>query len=492
MQSRFIQFPAKRKCGRRWTLPLRWVIAVVLIAFLRSALAQTSEGLSGMRTIAVASMGDGSSAGAVRQRIVERLKKNGRLQVVDAPEAADGVLRGTSSIWATGTVVIDPRSNSSRQTSYQGYLSVELIGKTNQSLWSYLVTPSRFHAGSITNDLADQAASRLLNAVQSGTTGSTLPVVAGSDKHVALHAAGATLPAPLYLKWFESSGLPVSYDAVGSEAGIQQLVEGKVDFAASDMPLTDINPPVQLRVIHVPTVVGGVVPIYNLPDLGRDLYLTPEALAGIYSGTIRKWNDPRIRATNHGAHLPDADIAVVHRSDGSGTTFVWTSFLSLVSPEWKTATGAGARVAWPVGSGAAGNGGVAELVKKTPNAIGYVELIYAIQHELTYAAVRNRGGHFIKADLASITAAAGGGGGSSENELRFSLLNKDDKAAYPISTYTWLLVPATGIEPRKKTAISDLLNWILTSGQKQCASLGYAPLPREVAGQALHSVEALK
>jgi phosphate ABC transporter phosphate-binding protein len=443
-----------------------------------------------MRTIAVVSMGDGRNADAVRQRIVERLKKSRRLQVVTAPEAADGVLRGTSSIWATGTVVINPRSNSSRQTNYQGYLSVELIGKTNLSLWSYLVTPSRFHSGSITNDLADQAASRLLDAVQSGATGSVLPGIAAADKHVALHAAGATRPAPLYLKWFESSGLHVSYDAVGSEAGIHQLAEGKVDFAASDMPLSDMRPPVQLEVIHVPTVVGGVVPIYNLPDLGRDLHLTPETLAGIYSGGIQKWNDPRIRATNHGAHLPDANIAVVHRSDGSGTTFVWTSLLSQVSPEWKTATGAGARVSWPVGMGAAGNGGVAELVKKTPNAIGYVELIYAIQHQLTYAAVRNRAGHFIKADLASITAAAGGGGGSPD--MRFSLLNTEDKAAYPISTYTFLLVPAAGIEAQKKAAIADLLNWILTSGQKQCASLGYVPLPHDVAARALKSVEALK
>jgi len=197
-------------------------------------------------------------------------------------------------------------------------------------------------------------------------------------------------------------------------------------------------------VIQIPTVLGGVVPIYNLPGLGRPLRLTPQALAGIYSGAIRKWNDPRIVEANRGARLPNANIAVVHRSDGSGTTFVWTSFLSLVSPEWKSSAGAGAHVAWPGGIDAAGNEGVAELTQKTPNAIGYVELIYAIQHQLNYAAVRNPAGEFVMADLASITAAAAGATVEKGEDGRFSILNAPGNDAYPISTFTWLLVPVTG------------------------------------------------
>jgi phosphate transport system substrate-binding protein len=307
-----------------------------------------------------------------------------------------------------------------------------------------------------------------------------------------LHGAGATFPAPIYLKWFQSSGMSVAYDAVGSEAGIQQLKEGKVDFAASDMPLTAENPSAPLQVAHFPTVLGGVVPIYNLPSISRTLNLTPQVLAGIYSGAIRRWNDPRILEANHGAHLPDAEIAVVHRSDGSGTTYVWTSYLSLVSPGWKASVGAGAHVAWPVGTGAAGNEGVAELVQKTPYAIGYVELIYAIQHELNYAAVRNPAGQFIKADLASITAAATGAATASGKSYRFSILDAANKDAYPISAFTWLFVPTQGLSPEKRSALVELLNWALTSGQKQCASLGYAPLPREIVASELQAVKALE
>ncbi|RXS98075.1 phosphate ABC transporter substrate-binding protein PstS [Silvibacterium dinghuense] len=307
-----------------------------------------------------------------------------------------------------------------------------------------------------------------------------------------LRAAGATLPAPLYRKWFESSGISITYDAVGSEAGIQQLKDAKVDFAASDMPLREDASPAQLHLVQIPTVLGGVVPIYNLPDLHGSLRLTPEILVGIYAGTIRKWNDPRILEANHGAHLPNADIRVVHRSDGSGTTFVWTSYLSLSSPEWKNAVGSGTHVSWPVGTGATGSEGVTALVQNTPNSIGYVELIYAIQHQLNYAPVRNPAGRFIKADLVSITAAAMGAGISPGQGQILSILNASNKDAYPISTFTWLLIPTQGIEPQKKDAMTRLLSWMLTTGQKQCASLGYAPLPHDLAAQELEIIRALK
>lgn len=467
-------------------------IAVVSLVLLPYTAAQTADTLHGIRTIQVASVGDGSSGQVLRQRIIERLKKSRLLEVVDSPLAADVILRGTSSIWATGTVSLNPRSKSVHITNYAGFLSVELVNKSDQPLWSYLVTPSRFRTAAITDDLADHMVLQLLDAIKNGTAGSAATTSAGTGAHIALSAAGATLPAPLYLKWFESSGMSIAYDAIGSEAGIQELAAGKIDFAASDMPLADDNSPEHLHVMHFPTVVGGVVPIYNLPGLARNLRLTPHVLAGIYSGAIRKWDDPRIREANRGAHLPDEDIAVVHRSDGSGTTFVWTSYLSQVSPEWKESVGAGTHVAWPIGTGAQGNDGVAELVQRTQNAIGYVELIYAIQHELNYAEVQNPAGQFIKADLMSITAAAAGATTSADQSLRFSILNAPNKDAYPISTFTWLLVPAQGVDPQKTAGIAEFLRWMLISGQKQCASLGYAPLPHEIAVREIKAVDALK
>ena len=446
-------------------------------------------------TIAVTPLGVDANSTALRERLIERLNHSGQVKVVDSSSAPDAILRGTSSIWATGTVVINPRSSASRETNYQGYLSVELVDKSNQPLWSYLVTPGRFRTDSVAHDLANRAAEHLIDAVRSGslkpgTQESVSP--ASPQMHAALHSAGATLPQPLYLKWFQSAGLSVTYDAVGSEAGIAQLASGKVDFAASDMPLTPETSTEHMAVTHFPTVAGGVVPIYNLPGISGTLRFTPQILAGIYSGAIHRWNDSRIHAANSGVRLPDAEIAVVHRSDGSGTTFVWTSYLSLVSPEWKSRIGSGTHVPWPVGRGAQGSDGVTDMVQKTPNSIGYVELIYAIQHELNYGAVENSAGQFIKADLASITAAAQSANEGSDKDFRFSILNAPGKSAYPISTFTWLLVPSQGLDAQKKESVASLLRWMLTAGQKDCSSLGYAPLPREVAVWALREVDGLK
>jgi phosphate ABC transporter phosphate-binding protein len=474
---------------------LRLIRAAVLATLMSAvfaifAEAQTHARLAGIRTISVESMGRGTAADALRLRIIDRLKKSGRLKVVESPTAADVVLRGESSIWATGTITLSPHSKSAIVTIYQGYLSAELVGGAGQTLWSYLVTPSRFRTASITDDLADQMVSRLLEAIARGSTESRNTNETASASHVALHAAGSTLAAPLYRKWFEASGIEVSYDAVGSEAGIEALAAGKVDLAASDMRVTDEPPLAARNVIQIPTVLGGVVPIYNLPSIDRTLNFTPQVLAGIYLGIIRKWNDPRIAEANHGAHLPDAGIQVVHRSDGSGTSYVWTSYLSLVSPEWKHTVGAGARVNWPVGNSAPGNDGVAEQVDKTPNSIGYVELIYAIQHELNYGTVKNPAGEFIKADLASITAAASAAKVGRSEDGGFGILNQPARDAYPISTFTWLIVPVEGASPQKRSAMADLLTWALTAGQKQCASLGYAPLPREIAASELDAVKA--
>jgi phosphate ABC transporter phosphate-binding protein len=468
---------------------LRFLFLVMVVAVVPRTPAQDHSAPTSIRTIAVGSMGDGANAEMLRHHIVERLQKYPRLRVATGNSDADVTLRGSSSIWATGAYSVNPRSKSYRVTTYAGYLSVELASHAGQTLWSYLVTPSRFRSSSIIDNLADQAVSRLMDALQGIESGAAPATIPGVITQAQLHAAGSTLAAPLYLKWFESSGTLVTYDANGSEAGVQQLAEGKIDFAASDMPPTGDAALSQLHLTAIPTVVGGVVPIYNIAGVG-DLRLTPALLAGIYSGTITKWNDARIRSINHGARLPGAAIAVVHRSDGSGTTFVWTSYLSLVSPEWKKNVGAGSHVQWPAGVGATGNDGVAETVQKTPNAIGYVELIFAIHHELSFAQVENPAGQFIKADLSSITVAAADTARSGDQG--FSILNSPKKDAYPISTFTWLLIPSEGLDAQKKTAISGLVNWMLTSGQKQCASLGYVPLPSAVAAKALNTMTSLK
>jgi phosphate ABC transporter phosphate-binding protein len=490
MRVRRLESHANTGRARRGFAGLRLPCAGLLLLMLSGAMAHAGARLSEVRTIQVGSMGDGSDAAALRARIVDRLEKSGRLRVVEDASAADVILRGTSGIWATGTVSLHPRSKAAAETIYQGYLSLELVDRSNHTLWSYLVTPSRFRTANITDDLAEHAVAHLLDALSSGAAGAPSSSATGASAQAALHASGSTLAAPLYLKWFQSSGIPVTYDAIGSEAGIEQLAAQKVDFAASDMPLNAQESFAALHATQFPTVAGGVVPIYNLPGQGRALRFTPQLLAGIYAGAIRKWNDPRILEVNRGAHLPDAEIAVVHRSDGSGTTFVWTSFLSLASPQWKSSAGAGARVDWPVGAGAEGSNGVAALVAKTPNSIGYVELIYAIQHELNYAAVENPAGEFIKADLASITAAASGA--NFDSGSRFSILNAPGRDAYPISTFTFLLVPGQGLSPEKRAAIGALLHWMLTAGQKECASLGYAPLPHAMVQRELAAADAMK
>jgi phosphate ABC transporter phosphate-binding protein len=486
---------AARHIIRGW-LPLLAVFCIVAL-HPHPAQTQASHSLQNIRTIYVATPTGGDAVKAVRSRLIDRLKKSGTVHIVDTASGADAVLQTTSVIWPTGSVSVNPRSNSTVLTNYQGYLSAELIDSAHQTLWSYLVTPGHFRMSNIVDDLADHLSARLIETIRTGMPGAATPSTAAApDQHAgaSLHAAGATFPAPLYTKWFQSfaqdqGGFPITYSAIGSVAGIEQLVDGKVDIAASDIPAKENQSTAQARFLHFPTVIGGVVPIYNLPGAGRTLNLTPQILADIYAGKIRKWNDQRIRQSNSGTRLPNEDISVIHRSDGSGTTWAWTSFLATASPEWKTRIGAG--IEWPTGSGAEGNEGVAEAVAKAPNSIGYVELIYAIQHQLSYAAVQNPSGRFIRASLDSITAAAADAKNPS-HELGFSVLNAPDRNAYPVTTFTWLLVPQEGSNSAQRTAIASFLRWMLTTGQKECSSLGYAPLPREVVTQELHSVGELK
>ncbi|MGA2575002.1 MAG: phosphate ABC transporter substrate-binding protein PstS [Bryobacteraceae bacterium] len=311
-------------------------------------------------------------------------------------------------------------------------------------------------------------------------------LLAVAEAKVLINAAGATFPYPIYGKWFEefakvNSDAQINYQSIGSGGGIRQFSEGTVDFGASDMPMTDEQiGKFKNKPLHFPTVLGGIVPTYNIPGVSQELKLTPEALAGIYLSKIKKWNDPELTKANPGVKLPDSEIVVVHRSDGSGTTFVWTDYLAKVSPEWKSKVGSSTSVSWPVGLGASGNPGVAGVVKETPNSIGYVELIYAIQNKMAYGSLRNAAGVFLKADLDSVTEAAAAAAKSMPADFRVSITNAPGKKAYPIATFTYLLIPSKIADPAKKKAIVAFLHWMLTDGQKYAAPLAYAPLPKDV------------
>jgi len=464
--------------------------------------AQSTEHAFDVKRIALDWQGTEKLPSAVRDHVIQRLKASTSVQLVAEPSEADAVLHATARIWTTGYVFRSPRSKSNQQPAYQGFASAELTGKDGKTLWSYLVTPHAMGWKSITDDLSDQLVRALLEAIAKKDSGEKLPgggtpsAENSSGARVVLDGAGATFPAPIYQKWFESfeharPEIQIRYDAVGSGEGIQRFLAGQTDFGASDMPLSDKQLGASSgKTLQIATVLGAVVPIYNVDGAPGGLNLSPEVLAHIFLGKIRRWNAPEIRAINKGTHLPDSEIIVVHRSDGSGTTYALTDYLSKVSEEWKSAVGSGTTVNWPVGIGAERNEGVADTVRKTPNSIGYVEFIYALQHELNSAAVRNSSGDYVKADLDSVTAAAKSAW-TGNDDFRLSITNAAGKHVYPISTFTWLLIPADIRDSAKKAALRDLLRWMLTAGQKQCGSLGYAPLPANMAGRELQALSSL-
>ncbi|MGA2630389.1 MAG: phosphate ABC transporter substrate-binding protein PstS [Terriglobia bacterium] len=322
--------------------------------------------------------------------------------------------------------------------------------------------------------------------------------VAAPAAPLLLNGAGATFPYPIYSKWFDEyhklhPDIQINYQSIGSGGGIRQVLAGTVDFGATDGPMTDEQlSQAKVRILHFPTVLGAVVPTYNISGLSAELRFTPEALAGIFQGKITKWNDAELTRPNPGVNLPGNDIVVVHRSDGSGTTYVWTDYLSKVSEEWKTKVGKSTSVNWPVGLGGKGNEGVAGLVKQTPNSIGYVELIYAIQNNMPYGLVRNSSGSFIKADLASTTAAAAGAAKEMPDDFRVSITNAPGKDAYPIASFTWLLVPASIEDGAKRKVITDFLHWMLNDGQKHAEPLAYARLPKAVVAKEVKAISEIK
>jgi phosphate transport system substrate-binding protein len=318
------------------------------------------------------------------------------------------------------------------------------------------------------------------------------------DNTVLLNAAGATFPFPIYSKWFniyhnEDPNVQINYQSIGSGGGIRQLLAGTVDFGASDGPMSDEQlAQSKIKILHFPTVLGADVPSYNIPGLSAELDFTQKALAGIYLGQITKWNDPEIANANPGVKLPSTDIVVIHRSDGSGTTYIWTDFLSKVSEQWKDKIGKGTSVNWPVGLGGKGNEGVSGLVKQTPGSIGYIELIYAIQNNIPFGKVQNAAGKFLKADLAGVTAAAAGAAKNMPEDFRVSITNAPGPTAYPISSFTWLLIPAQIQDAAKRDAIKGFLKWMVTKGQGYNEGLSYAQLPKPVVTKELKAISLIQ
>jgi phosphate transport system substrate-binding protein len=324
----------------------------------------------------------------------------------------------------------------------------------------------------------------------------TVAVAEGGQ--VLLNAAGATFPYPIYSKWFDQyhqahPNVQINYQSIGSGGGIRQLLDKTVDFGASDGPMSDDQlKTATVPILHFPTVLGAAIPSYNVAGVQGELNFTPEALSGIFLGKITKWNDPAIASANPGVKLPGDDIVVVHRSDGSGTSYIWTDYLSKVSPEWQQKVGKATSVNWPVGLGGKGNEGVSALIQQTPSSLGYIELIYAIQNHLPYGKVKNSAGAFVKADLASVSAAAAAASKSMPDDFRVSITNPEGKEAYPIASFTWLLIPAKFTDTAKREVVKDFLKWMMTDGQSSCEALSYAKLPKEVVVKEMKAIAQIQ
>lgn len=319
-----------------------------------------------------------------------------------------------------------------------------------------------------------------------------------SAQTVQINGAGATFPYPIYSKWFDEyhkahPNVEINYQSIGSGGGIRQLTNGTVFFGASDGPMTnDQILAAGFPILHLPTVLGGVVPVYEIPGVKAELRFTGAILAEIYLGKITKWNDAAIRLANPGVSLPATDITVVHRSDGSGTSYIFCDYLAKVSPEWKKSVGVATSVNWPVGVGGKGNEGVAGLVKQTPGAIGYVELIYALQNKIPYGSVQNLAGEFLRASTETVSDAAAAAARNMPKDFRVSITNAPGKSVYPISSFTWLLVQVNPKDRGRSRIFSDFIRWALTDGQRYCEGLGYAPLPKEVVALELEALKRVK
>jgi phosphate transport system substrate-binding protein len=331
-------------------------------------------------------------------------------------------------------------------------------------------------------------------------TGLAAVALAGSalTAQMRINGAGATFPNPIYTKWFFEYNklhpdVEINYQSVGSGAGIQQMIKKTVFFGATDGPMTSEQlQSAPGKILHFPTVLGAVVPVYNLPGVSQELKFNGDVLANIVLGKVTKWNDPQIAKLNPGVNLPSTDITFVHRSEGSGTTYIWVDYLSKVSPEFKKTVGVAASVKWPVGVGGKGNEGVAGLVTQTPGSFGYVELIYALQNKIAYGTMQNMNGKFVKASTESVTAAASAAATKMPSDFRVSITNAPGDPVYPISSFTWLLLYQDAPDKKQAKAMVDFLKWALTDGQKYAPDLGYAPVPKPVVDMELKALGQVK
>ena len=313
-----------------------------------------------------------------------------------------------------------------------------------------------------------------------------------------INGAGATFPYPIYSKWFSEysqlrPSVKINYQSIGSGGGIRQVSEGTVDFGATDGPMSDDQlKSAKVKVMHIPTVLGAVVPVYNIPGFNKDLNFSGDVIADIYLGKINKWNDSRIAKDNPGVNLPDKSILPVYRSDGSGTTYIFTDFLSKVSSDWSSRVGKATSVKWPTGIGQKGNEGVAGMVRQSPYSFGYVELIYAEQNKMSFGLVRNASGKFLRASTGGVTAAAAAAAKSMPADYRVSITNAPGADSYPISSFTWLLIPTHSTDPAKAKALADFLGWMLDHGEGEAAAMTYAPLPKQVQDMVRKSIVNVK
>jgi phosphate transport system substrate-binding protein len=322
--------------------------------------------------------------------------------------------------------------------------------------------------------------------------------IAVAAQTIKINGAGATFPYPIYSKWFSEYNklkptVQINYQSIGSGGGIRQITNGTVFFGATDGPMTqDQLLAAPGRILHLPTVLGADVPVYNIPGVEADLKFTGPLLADIFLGKVTKWNDQALTKLNPGVQLPATDITVVHRSDGSGTTYIWVDYLAKVSPEWKQKVGVATSVNWPTGVGGKGNEGVSGLVRQTPGSIGYVELIYALQSKIRYGSIQNMAGEFVQANVQSVTAAAAAAAANMPKDFRVSITNPPGKGVYPIASFTWLLLYENPKDKQQARIFVDFVKWMLTDGQKFAAELGYAPLPEAVVKMELDTLAKIK
>jgi phosphate transport system substrate-binding protein len=452
-----------------------------------SALAWQTAPANPIRRIYVEPFATQTGPEKFREDVIAELRKLNSIPLAADVSRADAILGGGGEVWIKGYRSHNPQLGKVPPNGtpiYTGFLSIELRDKSGETLWSYLATPPEA-SEDVSKDLSMLIAKKLVEALEQGQTLSrTAPL---PQPTTTLKGAGATFPFPVYAKWFtnyrrENPALQITYEPIGSEAGVRELLANSVDFGASDSPkvIHELAPGDEERYLFLPSVVGAVVPVVNLPGLPSDIAFTPEALAGIYLGKIKKWNDPILTRTNQGLRLPDLDITVVHRVDGSGTSYAWTDYLSKTSPEWKAQVGTSLAPKWPLGREANGNDGVSKLVKEQGGSIGYVEFIYALQNHLNYGRVRNRNGDFVSASLESIAAAVSHSTKISQ-DFKVSLVDAPGAGVYPISSFTWIVVPARGADDAKRNALTGFLQWMVGPGQRQAAALGYLPLPKNIA-----------